>query len=67
MLVIIEKDPKCVKYPNLASSMFMIDREKTSRSIKEELRKRLSGMMKRGLESESLFMYTSKKILMSGN
>jgi hypothetical protein len=67
VLVIIEKDEKCVKYPNLTSNMFMIGRDKTRISIEAELRKRLSELMSRSLENESLFMYTSKTILNNGN
>jgi hypothetical protein len=50
VLVIIERDEKCSKYPNLTNNMFLIGRDKTRISIENELRKKLTQLMSRTLE-----------------
>jgi hypothetical protein len=42
VLVVIEKDEKCTKYPSLSKNMFMIGRDKTRITIEADLRKKLT-------------------------
>lgn len=66
MIVVIEKNAKCTKYPLFNSNVFRVGLGKTVLSIKEELKQRINNVSPVKFDNECLFLYTDKRVLNTG-